>query len=323
MRRVSTSAPGKILLAGEYAVLDGAPAICMAVNRRASVSIAVTDADEHRLSAPGFLRDDRKFSVIGDIEHDVPLLAAAWRQFLSVEPIVLHIEIDTSDFQSGGDKLGIGSSAAATVALVAAFDTLLDADCDVLQTALTAHRDLQGGRGSGADGACSVAGGVVEYRMHALQTRGLLWPDGLHCALLWSGQPSSTVSQLEKLRNAGRYESATALVNAVEDIATAWRIPVAENILALMRAYAAALQHYDDDHGLEIYATGHADLATLAESTNVVYKPCGAGGGDLGVALAVDETALHSFVAMARDKGFRRADLAVDPVGVTVESNQR
>ena len=37
--RIRASAPGKIVLSGEYAVLDGAPAICAAVDRRAAVTI--------------------------------------------------------------------------------------------------------------------------------------------------------------------------------------------------------------------------------------------------------------------------------------------
>ena len=40
--RVTASAPGKVVLSGEYAVLSGAPAICMAVNRRATVTIEQT-----------------------------------------------------------------------------------------------------------------------------------------------------------------------------------------------------------------------------------------------------------------------------------------
>jgi phosphomevalonate kinase len=31
--RITASAPGKLVLSGEYAVLDGAPAICVAVDR--------------------------------------------------------------------------------------------------------------------------------------------------------------------------------------------------------------------------------------------------------------------------------------------------
>ncbi len=51
---VKTSAPGKVVVSGEYAVLDGAPAICMAVNRRAHISITTTDNDYHSVLAPGF-----------------------------------------------------------------------------------------------------------------------------------------------------------------------------------------------------------------------------------------------------------------------------
>ena len=44
MRRVA-SAPGKFVLSGEYAVLDGAPAICVAVDRRAVVTIETHGGD--------------------------------------------------------------------------------------------------------------------------------------------------------------------------------------------------------------------------------------------------------------------------------------
>ena len=39
--RITATAPGKVVLSGEYAVLNGAPAICMAVNRRAVAQPAI------------------------------------------------------------------------------------------------------------------------------------------------------------------------------------------------------------------------------------------------------------------------------------------
>ena len=63
MTRVTASAPGKVIVSGEYAVLDGAPAICMAVNRRARVSIVAADASRHTVSAPGYLGKSRTLRI--------------------------------------------------------------------------------------------------------------------------------------------------------------------------------------------------------------------------------------------------------------------
>jgi len=63
---VSASAPGKVVIAGEYAVLDGAPAICMAVNRRAHVSITTSDIDHHSVLAPGFSESAGRFTAVGN-----------------------------------------------------------------------------------------------------------------------------------------------------------------------------------------------------------------------------------------------------------------
>ena len=56
---VAASAPGKIVLSGEYAVLWDAPAICMAVNRRAVATVSPSDDGECHLVTPGFEGMDR------------------------------------------------------------------------------------------------------------------------------------------------------------------------------------------------------------------------------------------------------------------------
>ncbi len=121
---VSTSAPGKVVIAGEYAVLDGAPAICMAVNRRAHVSIATSDNDHHSVLAPGFSESAGRFTAVGNrIEwlagaDEFSLLEAVWQEAAPTVPENLTIVLDTNDFidPATSVKLGIGSSAALTVA---------------------------------------------------------------------------------------------------------------------------------------------------------------------------------------------------------------
>ena len=61
--RITASAPGKFVLSGEYAVLDGAPAVCVAVDRRARVSIEPYDSDHCIVQAPGFSTETGQFIV--------------------------------------------------------------------------------------------------------------------------------------------------------------------------------------------------------------------------------------------------------------------
>ena len=138
------SAPGKIVLAGEYAVLWNAPAICMAVNRRAVAAVSGSEDGECHLRTPGFTGADR-FRILDAVTR-------------GVRP-PYDIELDTSAFMSDGRKTGIGSSAALTVALVAA----LEDRSDVYAAAMEAHSRLQQGAGDGAHRRAYQYGAVVEH----------------------------------------------------------------------------------------------------------------------------------------------------------------
>ena len=79
--QVTTSAPGKVFVAGEYAVLQGAPAICIGINRRATVSISRSDAGTHSVSSPGYRSEEVSFKNVAEIADDYRLLASVWEQF--------------------------------------------------------------------------------------------------------------------------------------------------------------------------------------------------------------------------------------------------
>ncbi len=323
MINVSASAPGKVFVAGEYAVLDGAPALCMAVNRRAQVSVTSSTENFHVVAAPGFSKDIGRFKSIADSANEYPLLAAVWTELQIETPDFLNIVLDSSGFVDiEGGKLGIGSSAALTVALTAALIRLAGERQNIRAAALAAHRHLQNGAGSGGDIACSLAGGMIEYRMHDNVSRVAAWPAGLYYGLLWSGVSADTRSQLDKLAHSDAQGTRAELGDAAEALAEVWGCGDAAKIMAALHHYGATLRRFDVDHKLGIFDAGHAALADNAESSGVVYKPCGAGGGDLGIAVSSDESALAAFVNAAQKQNFRRMDLTIDAVGVVVDGNE-
>ncbi len=321
---VSTSAPGKVVIAGEYAVLDGAPAICMAVNRRAHVSIATSDNDHHSVLAPGFSESAGRFTAVGNrIEwlagaDEFSLLEAVWQEAAPTVSENLTIVLDSNDFidPASSVKLGIGSSAALTVALIAAFDKVTDDDINVLRAATDAHRRFQQGSGSGVDIACSLAGGLVEYRMGGESASSLTWPKGLTYALLWSGVAASTDEKLNQLARTEAGQARAELVIASARVAASWREGNPVEILQQLRDYTKALRKFDVDHRLGIFDAGHAKLADAAASAGLVYKPCGAGGGDLGIVIASDVSDIATFVDAARESEFKQLNMAIDETGI-------
>ncbi len=294
------TAPGKVVLTGEYAVLDGAPAISAAVNRRAVASIA--DVGE-----------------LGDTQ-----LAEAVRRALGLAALPDGLHLDTSTFSAPGRdggirKLGIGSSAALTVAtcrLLAAPDA---AEGDILDAALAAHADLQGGRGSGVDVATSVAGGVVRYDAATRKPVAAGWPPGLRVRFWWSGVPARTNVRIARLRAATRLDSADRLAASAAAAAEAWSGGDADVALRSLADFRDALRAFSGDHGLDVFGAGHDRLAAVAADRGIVYKPCGAGGGDVGAAFATDSASLDAFADAIRDTRFVPLDLRVDEHGVRRE----
>jgi phosphomevalonate kinase len=323
---IEASAPGKVVLSGEYAVLHGAPAVCMAVDRRARVTVTEGSGDFHVVTAPGYVEGTHQFlvrdGVFGwvDSSADFELLEHVWRASGIDRIGGLELRLDTSEFldPERGCKTGIGSSAALSVALAYALDAVESGSRSPLDAAHQGHLDFQGGLGSGVDIATSDAGGLVLYRMDDRSVAGLAVPRGLECRLFWSGTPASTGKKLEKISSHGPQPSQDALVYSAKRMAEAWGSGSAQAVLGTCREYIRVLQEFSDDHGLGIFDAGHAELTSLAENAGLVYKPCGAGGGDIGILLADDPHAADAFVAASLPDTFRPLDLQFDPEGADV-----
>jgi len=328
----TASAPGKVVLSGEYAVLVGAPAVCMAIDRRAHVTITASDTEHHVVSRVGknveLCRFKSRDGVIEwiDAGDDFALLEAVWETVGFTPTSNVSLQLDTSEFSdvATGNKTGIGSSAALTVALTAALCELNSGElsssaAQPATTAFDAHQKFQDGRGSGVDIATSFAGGLIEYVMNGRETHQLTWPDELAYALIWTGAPASTMQKLDRLARSKPRPSRAALVYSARRLGKAWRKGRADNILNEYHDYINVLREFSVDHDIGIFDAGHAELVLAARAAGLVYKPCGAGGGDVGIVLADSAAAVESFLGAALGGSSKVLDARLDVKGMQVE----
>jgi phosphomevalonate kinase len=331
--RVLASAPGKLVITGEYAVLEGAPALVLAIDRQAHVVLEDSGGSDYEISAPGLgIHAARgRLDATGRIAW--PALDAAASASLRLVGAILETlgaeerpppfcaSLDTRAFHADGDgrrKLGLGSSAALTVALASAIRALGRRGAPSLDTLLAAHRRAQHGHGSGLDVAASLSGGLLRYRLHDGQPRiaPAAWPPGLAWCCVWSGRPASTSFFLQRLaawRAQAPARHAAAMRELGDCAAAAADAASATALLEAVAAYAQALERLAAASGLDIFCPEHRALAALAARLGVVYKTCGAGGGDIGIALAMDPARLQAFRQAASAAGF--AVLELHPAG--------
>ena len=321
-------APGKLVALGEYAVLDGAPALVLALDRLAEARIdASPDAVchlttrptqfGHRTFAPGEPSGAKLLDVVtGDV---APL---AWRA-----------SVDSTAFFEGADKLGLGSSAAVLCAWAGAFTAFgraegRNAPEPTLPALIGLHRAFQGGRGSGIDVAAAFTGGAIRFRLGAEgapQVGSVRLPNSVGFAGIFAGRSASTPEFVAHYRAWGKAQPAQAaamlrrLTEVAEAGCAAARGDDAAAFMASLADYGRGLQALGEAIGAEIVTAEHRQIGEHAREFGVAYKVSGAGGGDLGLACAIDSEALAAFVQSVTNRGFRVIKVSLAEKGLNVE----
>jgi phosphomevalonate kinase len=340
LTRIVASAPGKLVLLGEYAVLDGAPALVLAVDRRARASLTPGAEDAWEIVSPTLdlqarlqLRDGNAIWIDkapAELEWIATLLARLPR--IDGVP-ACRVELDSDAFHldhaGARTKLGLGSSAALTVALLGALHAHASLAPPTLAEAIEVHRAIQHGHGSGIDIAASLSGGLSHFRLEGDGARlaPMQLPDGLHWCCVYSGRPASTGAMLATVAR-WREREPTAFAQRIHELATissrgidAMTANDAAAFLSSLHDYADALACFGEAAGADIASSGHRAIAAIATDCGCVYKSCGAGGGDVGVTFAVEDVRLRAFAGRIAQAGYPVIGLAEDPKGLVVASN--
>lgn len=234
---IETQAPGKLFVAGEYAVVTpGEPSVIVAVDRYVTVRLRETTG-AGTIHSPDFGRVALTWTRGADglsidrerHPYDYVLsairVAEGLRRDLDLAPRIFDLHIDSSLDDASGRKFGLGSSAAVTVAALRAMDELygfgLDR-IDLFRLALLATIEVAP-TASGGDVAASTFGGWIGYSapdrallreraasgsvaslLHSdawegLSVRRLPPPAGLRFLVGWTGAPASTTGLVAAL----------------------------------------------------------------------------------------------------------------------------
>ena len=307
-------APGKAVLWGEYAVLAGAPAVVLAVDRQAVCEL--TPSAAYRFIASGFEAGEAEFpSLPRNPPQDAPAALLAWHVLNTFTGTALNagvFRLSTDAFYSAGRKLGLGSSAALSVAIEGACARWLG-EAPRHERALAAHRRFQGGRGSGIDVAAAFFGGALRFQDGQAQPLAAALPE---CRFVWTGASASTGRHIDRFAaylNAGDTRALDRLAERSERLCR-------EPSLEALDDYADALRRLDRAAGLGIYTAAHRRAESLAKVHKLAYKPCGAGGGDIGAAFAESPEQFTDFETAATAAGLTVLGLEAASHGIDIRS---
>ena len=242
---ITTRAPGKLFIAGEYAVVEpGHPSILVAVDRYITVTLTQSPDVGHIHSSeygrlPVEWRWDAESGGIVVDHHPYDYVTSAievmerLRGERQIPPRLFDLQIESELDDANGQKYGLGSSAAVVAATIAAINEFYELELTALErfkAALLATIAVSP-RSSGGDIASSTFGGWISYsspdRAALIETmatssvtdslraegwgpltvRPLSVPDHLRLVVGWTGSPSSTEALVGSVKKASPADS--------------------------------------------------------------------------------------------------------------------
>ena len=322
LMKIETAASGKAFLSGEYMALDGGRAIILSTPQRAKVSISETNETSNTLfssmSDHGYpFLIDEKLKIVW-LEEDPKQLGSILNEGINQFNKGFSgksITIDTSDFFYRERKIGIGSSAAVSVALTKALNKLLDLRLTpkaMIDYSREIHNRSQDSLGSGFD----VIASFMKERSLSCQLYGhesykyeeIKLPEEIKIFAVANNACSQTSQMINRYEFAkNKYEDyfskhAPKMKSELESLHDA----ILKNDPILMMNYLTRynelLVEMDKKFSIGVF-DHHHDLINLAKDHGVFYKPSGSGGGDLGLLISPDKIRLDKICSELVSKG--------------------
>ena len=314
MPQYTVEAPHKLLISGSYTVLDGHPAVALAVEPRLRLTLDLQKTESWPHDNP-FAMAVR--SVVEEMAEakGIPLPAGGWGIFQTSTEQSLH-------------GWGMGSSASFTVALLGAMCDALGHPLEreaLYAMARKAHRRAQKGQGSGLDVAACALGGLILAENAGTDTappaQRLEWPEEIGIFLIRSGEKADTrrmiqaYHALESLKESAAH---LALLASVRKVASA--LKEGQPLLPVLEENARCEALWSQEHAIPLVTPLQRQLeeayAPLRQKGRLILKALGAGGGD-SIGCFYDRQALSfaDLLAPLQPFSLQARPVHIDPLG--------
>jgi len=285
---ITVSAPGKLMLLGEHAVVYSYPCMASAIDKYLTVKI------KKRIDNS----DELLISPITDNSFVKKTLDIFKKKYSVNQGVDLEIQSELGNY-------GLGSSAAVVVAIVKGLAGLFKISLtnkelfDISFEVVVAVQKLA----SGFDIAASIWGGTIYFDGHTKQVE-YLGSSKLPIIVCFSGSKAKTVEMVKKVKNLKEKNEVF-----VEDIFRSIKKLVEQGKRAIINKDWRELGNlYNENHRLLIklgVSTDKLDTLVSAAVTAGAYgaKLSGAGGGDCMIAVVSDDRKVNVKAAIEQAGG--------------------
>lgn len=276
MKNVTVTAPGKLLLMGDHAVVYGRPCLVTAVSERMSVCVEQSPDGQLHFDMPEHV--DTRF-----VSRALETARAHWRLPIS------DITIRTASQFSG--NVGLGSSAAVTVGMIAALREYLGKKDSLKALFTLSYRtilDVQG-KGSGFDAAAALFGGTL-YFVTAGKTIEPLSVNNMRLIVGFTGVKADTVTLVREVEEKmkAQPERVNRIYDAIAKLVEEAKPKMVEGDWERVGKLMDFNQEYLRDLGVSSEKL-ESLIAASKKAGAWGAKLSGAGGGDCMIALVSDD----------------------------------
>jgi len=336
--KVVASAPGKIILTGEHAVVYGRMGIATTIDKRAYVEVEKAKDGLVTVESKVFgkhsmgeneikeaideldnLRAGEEFGKIVELAGSNPILpiyTVAWK-VMGDEYTPLRIGIDSNIPKNAGGSSAINDSVALGISKLIGMDLTID---EVARLGNEGDK-VAHGKASGIDAYTVAYGYWTTYMAHE-GVRKLDMDLKLPLILVESGEKARTGETVDYVKELRRNDPASvdSVFDGLHEITVA--LVGALKAGSVVRIGELFVDYREELRKLggKLYTPGLERICQIAEENNAYAKPTGGWGGGTCIAVAPVEGELENLIGIYKKEGFTAYKTKLGVEGVRIES---